>query len=318
MSKRICETCGQETASWFVRSGKHYCQDKPECAPGQAAAPRVATESSTPVVEEAADFGGAIERMAARARETEAALNQAAAGVPQTRLCERHKFARRISFDESRRRTVASGAPTIVYEPCKDCEAEARAARESDWLRRCGVPDNLVGSSFGTFRAREAEDKANLERARAFAAKKRGFLVMFGDVGTGKSTLAAAVMRSMGGGWFTTQAAFVSAMRRRYDDHKAPDAKEKAKSTRLLVMDELGLSSEGSDVFPAIHEVLDHRHGAKLPTVLVANFCGDDAAGEFKKYVGERLADRLRQSTFSVLVFAGESMRAESRKEYFL
>jgi DNA replication protein DnaC len=71
----------------------------------------------------------------------------------------------------------------------------------------------------------------------------------------------------------------------------------------LLVLDELGVSTGGRDEFPALYEVLNHRHGEELPTVLTTNV----PIEQFVEAFGDRIADRLATARFCQL--KGESWR---------
>lgn len=75
----------------------------------------------------------------------------------------------------------------------------------------------------------------------------------------------------------------------------------------------MGLSAGGRDELPLLHDVLDYRHGHQKPAILTGNISVD----QLRDVVGERMADRLRESCFAVLNFTGKSHRRESRERYF-
>ncbi len=62
-----------------------------------------------------------------------------------------------------------------------------------------------------------------------------------------------------------------------------------------------------------LHEILDYRHGERLPTIITSNLQFENLSG----VLGERMADRLRESTFRVLTFSGSSNRRDARQRYF-
>lgn len=90
------------------------------------------------------------------------------------------------------------------------------------------------------------------------------------------------------------------------------DIAEACRHASLLVVDELGVATGGNDGDVLLHDILDHRVGAFRPTVLCANIPAGEMAGHF----GDRLADRLRQSSFAVLNFTGPSRRSSGNAAY--
>lgn len=86
-----------------------------------------------------------------------------------------------------------------------------------------------------------------------------------------------------------------------------------AKTVACLVLDEIGLSSGGRDELPLLHDILDHRHGNFLPTILTGNIELDT----LRDVIGERMSDRLKESVFAILNFGGASHRSQARAGYF-
>jgi DNA replication protein DnaC len=104
-------------------------------------------------------------------------------------------------------------------------------------------------------------------------------------------------------------------LRARYKDEYAPDIIQKAMKAPLFVFDELEELTGARDELPAILDVLDHRHGNRLPTVITSNLDWPNLGD----VIGPRMKDRLSQSAFEggALSFAGESMRKQMRGKYF-
>lgn len=280
-----------------------------------------------PPLAEAADYTAAAERVKARAQEHRLEWARWSEANPAAvKTCERHEHVRPVDVDLSVAKSWQDrGEMSYVHAPCPGCAAEDALRVKSEFLRRAGVEDeNVTHATFDNFILVEAEGSTakaekNLASARAFAAKGRGFLVMLGPVGTGKSHLSVAVMREMHDSGkvktmrFITQARLLAKLRETYRDPRAQNIVEACKTCGLLVLDEVGLSSGGRDELPMLHELLDHRHGMRKPTILTGNAASDT---EFNEQVGARMADRLDQSGFKKLWFTGESMRRRFRKEY--
>jgi DNA replication protein DnaC len=158
------------------------------------------------------------------------------------------------------------------------------------------------------------EAARHLVTVKGFLIKRTGFLVMLGNVGTGKSHLAVAAMREWRAAVFIKQSSLLRELRATYRDRAACDPVSRCQDAGLLVLDEIGLSAGGRDELPLLHEILDYRYGEHRPTILTGNLGLDELRG----IIGERLSDRLRECALPVLIFSGPSHRPERRGEYFL
>jgi DNA replication protein DnaC len=136
---------------------------------------------------------------------------------------------------------------------------------------------------------------------------------MLGNVGTGKTHLAVASMRHFEKALLVKQSTLLWRLRKTYRDASADDPIEPCQKTKLLVIDEMGLSQGGRDELPMLFEILDYRHGEFLPTILTGNIEWPEMA----ELLGARLVDRLRQSAFNVLNFGGNSHRPRGKADYF-
>lgn len=232
---------------------------------------------------------------------------------PNSVICEIHEAVLPPDVETSVRTSWTERRMVIVYKRCEKCAADDALRLRSTEFVRCGVPEVIAHASFDNFICRTQEDGENLSSARRFAAAQKGFLVLLGSVGNGKSHLAVAVARALGCRFrFITQAGLLKKLRDTYRNDKAEDVVEACKRVRLLILDEVGLSVGGKDEFPMLHEILAERHNSKKPTVITTNL--DREALE--EVLGERLTDRLTQSGFKLLKFSGESLRRNFRKEY--
>jgi DNA replication protein DnaC len=195
---------------------------------------------------------------------------------------------------------------SAVYSSCPLCER--------DRLRAQGVPLALVHATFENWTPRTDTEREHLELVREFAAQvRRGFLFLLGPVGTGKSHLGVAVLRTFSAGLFVRQVQLLRQLRQHYHNDAVANPIAGAQETRLLVLDELGVSGGGRDELPMLDEILASRYEQQLPTVITSNLSWE----EISTALGERLADRLNEACFRVLVFAGKSHRAKRRDNYF-
>lgn len=198
------------------------------------------------------------------------------------------------------------------YQSCRLCSEENN-------LRKAGCPLNLLHCTLDNWTPPTAADSAILDRVREFSKSRRGILILCGDdsgptqsIGTGKTHLAVAVLRiAPRGSRFTSQNGFLRALRATYNDRAAEDIVAACKHAPLLVLDEVGVSGGGRDEAPALHDVLDHRYGNLLPTILTSNL----DYGGIQSTLGPRMADRFSEAA-TVLSFHGASHRRTRRDAY--
>ena len=234
-------------------------------------------------------------------------LDAMLAGSPPTITCSIHGTARELS------RELSARAGLSAYGPCQICRNERQEDALVERLKRAGVPLNLQKATIQNWKPESASDEAHLVQVRSFIQAKRGFLLMLGDLGTGKSHLAAAITRYFSDPMFIKQSELLRRLRHTYRDKAARDPVDDAQDSGLLVLDEVGLSAGGRDELPMLHDILDHRYNERKPTVLTGNITLE----QMQVVVGQRMADRLRESAFAVLMFGGDSRRRDARDRYF-
>lgn len=233
---------------------------------------------------------------------------------PQSKPCNVHPDCIR-PIDEAVTEEITNylsnshGYPVAGYAPCPKCAQEI----ENQQLKKLGVPDNMIHARFCNFIPKDQIQAGHVEVVREFCQKRIGFLILTGKYGLGKTHLSIAALRKFEAGWLVKQGTLLRLLRATYGDDRADDPIERAKRASLLVLDDAGQSAGGKDELPMLHEILDHRHGQRLPTIITSNLSFDDLCN----VLGERMADRLRECTFRVLVFIGKSHRRDARERYF-
>jgi DNA replication protein DnaC len=252
-------------------------------------------------------FDNACARLRDSISKRHAQVDAILAGCDSSIPCPVHGSARPLSRELSNRENRAA------YAPCPTCQAEQAEAELVERIHRAGVPLILCKATLENWQAQTETDEAHLDRVRAFIRARRGFLVMLGDLGTGKSHVAAAITRNFKHPLFVKQSEMLRRLRSSYRDKAARDPVDEAQDADLLVLDEMGLSAGGRDELPMLHDVLDHRYNERKPTVLTGNITFD----EMQDVVGARMADRFRESAFAVLMFGGSSHRRDARERYF-
>ncbi len=135
--------------------------------------------------------------------------------------------------------------------------------------------------------------KEACDAAQSYAQHPRGWLVLTGDYGSGKTHLAAAIAnhRAMLGDppLFVMVSDLLDHLRATFGANSEVtfDRRfDEVRTTPVLVLDDLGAQSMTPWVREKLHQLFDYRYNAELPTVITV------AADELEK-VDPRLRSRL-------------------------
>jgi len=129
----------------------------------------------------------------------------------------------------------------------------------------------------------ESQNPANQEQfhrayqaARAFADEPEGWLVLAGPSGSGKTSLAAAVanhcIKNNQPAFYITVPDLLDHLRSTFDPNSEmpyDEFFEQVRSTRLLILDDLGAQSSTPWAREKLDQLLNHRFASQLPTVIV-------------------------------------------------
>jgi DNA replication protein DnaC len=143
--------------------------------------------------------------------------------------------------------------------------------------------DLMSGKTFGSFddRAREGlspEEARSLQKAlkaaHTFAEKPKGWLVFEGTYGSGKTHLAAAIANYRAGlgdpPLFVMVPDLLDHLRAAFSPHAGTSYDRRFDEVRtapLLVLDDLGSQSATPWAKEKLHQLLNYRYNAELPTV---------------------------------------------------
>jgi len=187
-------------------------------------------------------------------------------------------------------------------------EGKARGARRfakrlKGLLERSNM-DGLVEQTFERFFVEDKQQKA-FSRARAFAEKPDGWLILMGEYGTGKTHLAAAIVNyrlSMGEpGIFIVVPDLLDHLRNTFspsNDISYDELFESVRTAPLLVLDDLGTQQTTPWAQEKLFQILNWRYNRRLPTVITTNRSLDDIGGP----LASRMADP--QISTTVLIHA--------------
>lgn len=179
----------------------------------------------------------------------------------RSRLCDPELVSvLRINASDYRRPVTDAGHPELSY---LHLHADQTFANFDDRTKQDLSADEL-----------QSLEKA-IKSSRAFANKPRGWLVLIGPYGCGKTHLAAAIANDVAVKGippiFITAADLLDQLRAAFEKPKLASYDTRFETLReapMLIIDDLGAQSVTPWSREKYHQLLDYRYAAKLPTVL--------------------------------------------------
>ncbi len=167
--------------------------------------------------------------------------------------------------------------------PC-ECALRKLEKRNADMLQKwsdLGALSRLTFDNFmaeGPTPAQQRSLQVALDAARAFAQSPRGWLVLRGGFGSGKTHLAAAIANhrlSLGEpALFVVVPDLLDYLRSSFSPASETPFDERFQSiidAPLLIMDDLGTQSSTPWAEEKLFQILNHRYNRSLPTVVTTN-----------------------------------------------
>ncbi len=169
--------------------------------------------------------------------------------------------------------------------PCR-CALPKIQARRKRQMNALGTMEMLTRMTFESFHPegvgltseRRKTVLAAFEAARRFAEAPRGWLLLSGGYGVGKTHLAAAigneVIRSGGEALFILAPDLLDHLRATFSPNSPETYDElfdRLKNTPLLILDDLGAESATPWAQEKLFQLLNYRYLRRLPTVITTN-----------------------------------------------
>lgn len=222
-------------------------------------------------------------------------------GMPTTRRTLNSLISQWAEVNPSARSEWERLTELLAQRERYDAEAaavQAHAQRISNRL------EALAGSRIADMLRVGPTSTRAVEAAKLWVESPAWSLTLLGKVGTGKSVAAGWCIRQqleMGGQavWIRATEAATASL---YGDQAIARA-QAARRVDLLVIDDLGAQIDTSAFRSWLEDVIGARYANADRLVITSNLGAD----EFKKRVGERISDRLREG--KIVGLSEESMR---------
>jgi len=136
-------------------------------------------------------------------------------------------------------------------------------------------------------------------------------LLLYGNVGTGKTRLATSIVKGWEGvGYYITAREYTRLVRSSYSTASTvteQDIVDRFTDYSVLVIDEIGKQFATDNERFAIFEIINARYNEMKPTVLVSNMNMED----IEEFLGKATIDRIKENGGQAILFDWESYRSQ-------
>jgi len=200
-------------------------------------------------------------------------------------------------------------------------EEDHKKAMAAILARRLGsamIPPRFQGKTFEGYRPEDDKQRKVLGVCVSYAEQFNKHysdgrsLLLLGNVGTGKTHLAAAIAQHVIANGFTavyrTVYGILQHVKGSFDREAEYNESEAFKAfidPHLLVIDEVGATKSSEFEQQTLFNIINGRYEQKIPTIVISNLMPE----ELVSALGERCVDRLREGGGIAQVFTWGSAR---------
>ena len=196
---------------------------------------------------------------------------------------------------------------------CSDCKEKEEQQMEEQKRKDHQIQNLLKSSNIpkryktAIFQPKtEVQDRVSKYFTQNFEMPKPSTdILLFGAIGTGKTYISCAfaielIYKSQMNIKYITEYELLSLyFEKRYQEFK------NFKKSEILILDEIGKRVLADWQRIQLEELLSYRYNEMLPTIYITNL---EQKG-FREFLGDRLADRLRENRVKRFAFDGRSLR---------
>lgn len=239
-------------------------------------------------------------------------------GVYQSILMPNGKWSEcpECTLDESKAQQAQE-----VLESQKKLKEQAYRAKLEQLRIKAQIPKRFKNRALDGYVAESRQQKLALAVCQKYLAnfserfEAGGCITMLGKPGTGKTHLACGIGNALVAQGrsvlFVDVYEAMDMLKEQVFHFKKCSEREAIRAfseVDLLILDEVG-AQLGSDWEKlALFKIMQERYKECLPTIIISNLTHE----EFKKYVGDRVDDRLQENKGVRLIFDWESYRSKT------
>ena len=160
-------------------------------------------------------------------------------------------------------------------------------------IKASGIPAVLHPLRLDQLRALDTQSEL-YQALQFFAAGEVPGLFLHGDVGRGKTYMAAAAamqLMALRPVKFTSAPQLMSGLAANFDDDRYTQAISILHGKVALVLDDLGQERTTEATREALHAAVDSRYLARVPLLITSNFTPSELGARYGAWLASRLAD---------------------------
>lgn len=202
-------------------------------------------------------------------------------------------------------------------------EEDKKAMERVSRLKKASLMDEKFReATFASFRV-DKDNSRNLRLCKRFAdafdemVEKNQGLLMWGDVGTGKTHMAACIANNLlGRGIPVVMTSLVKLLEViQGGEDRESDIIARMNSAKLVIFDDLGAERSTDYALEKVYNIIDSRYRRKLPMIVTTNLTIEEMKGETdRRYT--RIYDRVFEVCYP-MQFTGVSWRKKAANKRF-